>query len=124
MSLPTENLNFLRSPEVCARTGLSRATVWRLERLGAFPKHYRVSARAVGWLAHEVDQWARERLAARPDPAHDLLDLREVRETYLLPQPTIQRWLKRGMLKGYLQPDGELRFKRADVERRLGIVMQ
>ena len=123
MEPTTDNLTFLRARDVCAKTGLSRSTLWRLERKGAFPRRHRIACHAVGWLAHEVDQWAREQIAARPNPAHDLLDEREVRWTYLLLQPTLSRWLKRGLLKGYVQADGEVRFRRADIERRLGIVV-
>lgn len=51
----------LRSRAVCERTGLSRTTLWRLERIGAFPLHRRISANAVGWLEEEVTAWIRSR---------------------------------------------------------------
>lgn len=54
-------LKFLRFPEIRERTGLSRSTVWRLERRGWFPKHFRLSANAVAWLEHEIDAWIRNR---------------------------------------------------------------
>ena len=50
-------LKFLRFSAVRERTGLSRSTIWRLERLGVFPKHRRISANAVGWLEQEVNEW-------------------------------------------------------------------
>ena len=53
----------LRFPAVRDRTGLSRSTIWRLERQGAFPKHRRISAHAVAWLEHEVTAWIREKSA-------------------------------------------------------------
>lgn len=56
-------LRFLRFMAVRDRTGLSRSTIWRLERRGAFPKHKRLSTNAVGWLEQEIDQWVRSRLA-------------------------------------------------------------
>jgi prophage regulatory protein len=40
-------LKLLRFPAVRDRTGLSRSTIWRLERKGAFPRHHRISANAV-----------------------------------------------------------------------------
>ena len=40
-------LRFLRFPAVRARTGLSRTTIWRLERQGDFPCHRRISRNAV-----------------------------------------------------------------------------
>jgi predicted DNA-binding transcriptional regulator AlpA len=53
----------LRFPDVRARTGLSRSTVWRLERQGAFPRHRRISANVVAWLEAEVSEWIRSRVA-------------------------------------------------------------
>jgi prophage regulatory protein len=47
----------LRFPSVYARTGLSRSTIWRLERRGAFPRHRRISRNAVAWLEQEVSAW-------------------------------------------------------------------
>jgi len=41
-------VKLLRFPVVRERTGLSRSTIWRLERHGDFPKHRRISANAVG----------------------------------------------------------------------------
>jgi prophage regulatory protein len=39
------------------RTGLSRSTIWRLERQGDFPKHRRISANVVAWVEEEVMGW-------------------------------------------------------------------
>lgn len=52
----------LRFPDVRERTGLSRTTVWRLERRGQFPAHRQLSANTVGWLEEEVTAWIRSRL--------------------------------------------------------------
>ena len=49
----------LRFPDVRDRTGLSRSTVWRLERQGLFPRHRRVSANVVAWVEAEVSEWIR-----------------------------------------------------------------
>jgi prophage regulatory protein len=32
---------------------------------GTFPKPVSIGAQAVGWLAHEVDAWIADRIAAR-----------------------------------------------------------
>jgi prophage regulatory protein len=50
-------LRFIRFAAVRERTGLSRSTIWRLERQGAFPKHRRISRNAVGWLEQEINEW-------------------------------------------------------------------
>jgi prophage regulatory protein len=57
-------LKFLRFSAVRERTGLSRSTIWRLERKGVFPKHRRISANAVGWLEQEVNDWVLWRVKA------------------------------------------------------------
>ena len=57
-------VRFLRLPEVLARTGLSRSTIYvRLDQ-GRFPQPVSLGARAVGWIEAEVDEWMRERIAA------------------------------------------------------------
>ena len=51
----------LRFPEVVARTGLSRSTIYRLRRAGRFPQPVVLGARAVGWLESVIDEWIRGR---------------------------------------------------------------
>ncbi len=55
-------VRFLRLPEVLARTGLSRSTIYvRLEQ-GRFPRPVSLGARAVGWIESEVEEWMRQRI--------------------------------------------------------------
>lgn len=54
----------LRLPAVCALTGLSRATVYRLSRLGAFPHPVRIGLRAVAWPSDVLDAWIAQRAVA------------------------------------------------------------
>jgi prophage regulatory protein len=54
-------VRLLRPRTVCERTGLSRSTLWRLERRGDFPPHRQISTNAVGWLEEEVNAWIRSR---------------------------------------------------------------
>ena len=57
-------VRFLRLPEVIARTGLSRSTIYvRLDQ-GRFPRPVSLGGRAVGWIESEVDEWIRERIVA------------------------------------------------------------
>ena len=51
----------LREPQVSVLTGLSKSTRWRLEREGKFPQKRQLSAKSVGWLASEVEEWIRTR---------------------------------------------------------------
>ena len=57
-------VRFLRLPEVLARTGLSRSTIYvRLDQ-GRFPRPVSLGARAVGWIEEEINGWIREWIAA------------------------------------------------------------
>ncbi|MGD9107590.1 MAG: AlpA family phage regulatory protein [Gammaproteobacteria bacterium] len=51
----------LRFPEVRKITGLSRSTIFRLERNGKFPKRKQISTQAVGWLLEEINKWIESR---------------------------------------------------------------
>lgn len=52
----------LRFPAVRERTGLSRSTIWRLERRGEFPKHHRISPNVVAWVEEDVHLWIEARV--------------------------------------------------------------
>jgi prophage regulatory protein len=58
-------LKLIRFQTVRDRTGLSRSTIWRLQRTGAFPKHHRISANAVAWVEQDVVDWMRAKASAR-----------------------------------------------------------
>jgi prophage regulatory protein len=51
----------LRLPDVIQMSGLSRATIRRLEKLGLFPKSVKIGLRAIGWIESEVENWIAER---------------------------------------------------------------
>lgn len=55
-------MTILRTTEVTRLTGLSRTTIWRLERHGKFPARIRLGENSVGWLGEEVQEW----IAGRP----------------------------------------------------------
>ena len=61
--VPAAALKLLRFPAVRERTGLSRSTVWRLERQGAFPRHHRISANAVAWVEDDIAKWIQSKVA-------------------------------------------------------------
>lgn len=51
----------LRRPDVEARTGLSRSTIYDWMKRGEFPKPVALGARLVGWRETDIAAW----LAAR-----------------------------------------------------------
>ncbi|WP_170480628.1 helix-turn-helix transcriptional regulator [Ruegeria arenilitoris] len=52
----------LRRNEVEKLTGLSRSTIYAMMKSGEFPRPIRLSARAVGWMASDIDAWLQNRL--------------------------------------------------------------
>ena len=60
-------LRYIRLPEVCARVGLKRSTVYRLIGLGKFPKHIKLSEHASAWIESEIDDFMIARIAERDD---------------------------------------------------------
>jgi prophage regulatory protein len=52
----------LRRPQVQARTGLARSTIYELMSSGKFPLSIQLTDRSVGWLAHEIDEWIASRV--------------------------------------------------------------
>ena len=42
-------------------TGLSRTTLWRMERAEQFPRRRQLTPGRVAWLASDVDAWATSR---------------------------------------------------------------
>ena len=58
-------MNILRLPEVITKTGRSRSTLYADIEAGKFPKPVKLGARAIGFVADEVDAWIAERIAER-----------------------------------------------------------
>ncbi|RQW23302.1 AlpA family transcriptional regulator [Rhodobacteraceae bacterium CH30] len=55
---------FMRLPDVMARTGLSKTTIYALIKSATFPAPVPLGARAVGWVSTEIDGWMADRLKA------------------------------------------------------------
>ncbi len=51
----------LRPPEVMARTGLSRTTLWRRVRAGTFPAPVELGKNSIGWPASAITDWLESR---------------------------------------------------------------
>lgn len=51
-------------PELKEIIGLGRARIYQLMEEGTFPKQIKISARAIGWKAKEIQNWidAREQV--------------------------------------------------------------
>ena len=55
----------LRLPDVMARTGLSRSSLYMMLEQGKFPKPVKIGERINAWPDHEIATWIDERIAAR-----------------------------------------------------------
>jgi len=55
-------MKILKEEEVVEIVGLSRVSIWRMERSGKFPKRLQLGARKVGWLENEIQGF----IASRP----------------------------------------------------------
>ena len=53
-------------------SGLSRTTVWRMQKAGDFPACVQVSSNRVGWWQSELLAWARARMPRRPSSPRSL----------------------------------------------------
>ncbi len=59
---PTRSVDrIIRAKEVHEMTGLSRTTLWRLEKKDAFPRRISLGGNSVGWKLSEIQNWIRER---------------------------------------------------------------
>ncbi len=54
----------LRLPEIIARTGLSRSSIYLGISNGEFPRSVSLGGRAVGWLEEDVERWLAEKVEA------------------------------------------------------------
>jgi prophage regulatory protein len=58
----------IRLPEVISRTGLSRSSIYRLEKQGRFVPRVRLSDRATAWNLDQVTAWIEARPLAEATP--------------------------------------------------------
>ena len=69
--------NILRRPEVEAKTGLARSTIYLYIEKGTFPAPVKLGLRSVGWIETEVEDWiaSRERMQPTVRPPVDPIDM-------------------------------------------------
>jgi prophage regulatory protein len=62
-----QTITIERLPAVIERTGLGRSSIYAAIARGDFPQPVKLSARAVGFVSAEIDQWIAGRAARRAD---------------------------------------------------------
>ncbi|MFT3806706.1 helix-turn-helix transcriptional regulator [Arenimonas sp.] len=60
---PPTRHSILRLPDVKARTGLSRSTIYLRVAQKTFPTPINLGGRAVGWLEAEIEDWLAQQIA-------------------------------------------------------------
>ena len=75
-------MRLLRFKEVRELVGLSRSTIWRMEREGLFPLRKKISKNATAWLEEEIREW----IATRKNAAHS--DGKRERENSIRQNPS------------------------------------
>lgn len=82
----------LRIRQVCARVGLSVATIYKLIGEGKFPKQVKLGERASGWLEADIDAWI-ERLANMQPSESNSAPAGDARFEKLLKKPVDERMM-------------------------------
>ena len=59
------SLKIMNADEICEALGISKGTLWELQRRGEFPPAIRVSARRRGWKVEDVESWLDQRRIVR-----------------------------------------------------------
>lgn len=57
-------MRLLRVKEVEQELGISRTTIWRLVKAGAFPPPLRITSKAIAWRQSDILAW-QEQLAEK-----------------------------------------------------------
>lgn len=60
-----QNTTILRRKDVECITGLSRSSIYAGIKDGSFPAPIRLSAKSVGWLASEIEEWIQRKIEQR-----------------------------------------------------------
>lgn len=62
---PTRPLRMIRLPEVAARTGMRKSTIYLRVAEGSFPRPVKLGPNVSAWVEEEVERFLLDRLAER-----------------------------------------------------------
>ena len=54
-----------RLPQATARTGLSKASIYKYIKEGSFPAAKKLDIRSVGWLEADINSWIESRQSTK-----------------------------------------------------------
>ncbi|WP_429497099.1 AlpA family phage regulatory protein [Robbsia andropogonis] len=58
---PSSGLRVLRLADLSAKVGMRKSAIYQMMSENAFPRPFKLNARAVGWLESDVDAWILDR---------------------------------------------------------------
>lgn len=61
----SQNIEYIRLPEVRRITGLGTTSIYTMASRGDFPKQVKLGPRCVAWIRSEVQAWAQSRANMR-----------------------------------------------------------
>jgi prophage regulatory protein len=76
MKVQKNKRQIIRKPELLDRIGLSDTTIWRMEKVGKFPKRLQLGGNSVGWFDDEIDDWQNAKAAERQSQQGDTVPVR------------------------------------------------
>ena len=56
-------MRIIRKPELAKILGVSKQTIWRMQKRGDLPSRIQISKRVVGWRETDIEAW----LDSRPE---------------------------------------------------------
>ena len=59
-----DSLRMIRYPELFTMVPLCRSQIWRLEKVGNFPKSIPLGANSKAWFYSDIEAWLEERRKA------------------------------------------------------------
>ena len=58
-------IQMVRLKDVCTLTGLSKTSIYRMEKEGQFPSRVKIGKRSVAWYSSDIDEFLNTRPNAK-----------------------------------------------------------
>ncbi len=62
--METSSWHIIRPSQLAEKLGVSRTTIYRMEKRGDLPPRIKMSNRAVGWRSDVIEEWLEERTSS------------------------------------------------------------
>jgi prophage regulatory protein len=61
----SEKPKIISLKELLKRVPYSAVQIWRIEKIGLFPKRVKLGPRRIGWVESEIDEWIKMKMLRR-----------------------------------------------------------